>query len=186
MIFSSTKKNINLNHTDYQYFRLTHPYQVGIFFLFSYLYKKDLKQNTMQHFGMAMLWLCLAYLISTAFSAFHTLFNIYFHKMGETSCSNIRKAYWSTFAWQPVYKLLCFPIAGWLYMKDLPTATLAEALNVGLVWFCLCFVIELFIWVVTDHPWRFSFREFYLESQPWLTFGYLVILFSPLAGYCCL
>ena len=55
-----------------------------------------------------------------------------------------------------------------------------EALKLGAFWAVICILIDLVGWILIPHPWAMTFKEFYVEYQPWITLIYLVIFFSPL------
>jgi hypothetical protein len=55
-----------------------------------------------------------------------------------------------------------------------------EALKPGTFWAVVCILIDLVGWILIPHPWAMTFKEFYIDYQPWITLTYLVIFFSPL------
>ena len=67
-------------------------------------------------------------------------------------------------------------------MKDLSDPTVCDALIAGAVWTLICVVFDLVGWVLVKHPWSLSFKEFYVEYQPWITMIYIIIFFAPLIG----
>lgn len=44
-------------------------------------------------------------------------------------------------------------------------------------------VFDVFGWVLIKHPWSLSFKEFYVDYQPWITLIYIAIFAGPLVGY---
>lgn len=44
-------------------------------------------------------------------------------------------------------------------------------------------LFSLFGWVLIKHPWSLSFKEFYVDYQPWITLIYLAIFAGPVVGY---
>ena len=42
--------------------------------------------------------------------------------------------------------------------------------------------IDLVGWILIPHPWAMTFKEFYVDYQPWITLIYLVIFFSPIVA----
>ena len=48
---------------------------------------------------------------------------------------------------------------------------------------CICIVFDVFGWVLIKHPWSLSFKEFYVDYQPWITLIYIAIFAGPLVGY---
>lgn len=45
------------------------------------------------------------------------------------------------------------------------------------------YVVDLIGWVLIKHPWRLTFKEFYVDYQPWITLIYIAIFLGPVAGY---
>jgi hypothetical protein len=84
----------------------------------------------------------------------------------------------------PYHVLLNLPIwllFGWLYLRRLPPAVdqRAEAVRLGAFWAVICIGIDLIGWVLIPHPWAMTFREFYVDYQPWITLIYLVVFIAP-------
>ena len=44
-------------------------------------------------------------------------------------------------------------------------------------------IIDVFGWVMIKHSWSLSFKEFYVDYQPWITLIYLAIFAGPVVGY---
>jgi hypothetical protein len=51
---------------------------------------------------------------------------------------------------------------------------------VGAGWMIITIVFDLFGWVIIRHPWRMTYKEMYLDYQPWITLIYISIFISPL------
>jgi hypothetical protein len=68
-------------------------------------------------------------------------------------------------------------------MRTLPDPTLTEALTTGAIWVSICIVFDLFGWVLIKHPWSLTFKQFYVEYQPWITLVYIAIFLGPVIGY---
>jgi hypothetical protein len=49
----------------------------------------------------------------------------------------------------------------------------------GALWSGISIVIDLFGWVVIKHPWSLTFKQFYVEYQPWITLVYLAMFIAP-------
>ena len=56
-------------------------------------------------------------------------------------------------------------------------------ISVSLFWGTLTLVIDLIGWVLIKHPWSLSFKEFYIDYQPWITLIYITIYASPFIAY---
>lgn len=68
-------------------------------------------------------------------------------------------------------------------MNRLVEPTLTESLIMGAIWVGICIIFDLFGWVLIKHPWSLSFKEFYVDYQPWFTLIYLAIFAGPVVEY---
>ena len=44
-------------------------------------------------------------------------------------------------------------------------------------------VFDVFGWVIIKHPWSLTFKQFYIEYQPWITLIYIAIFIGPILGF---
>lgn len=131
-----------------------------------------------------MLCYWLAYAVVTLIGILHTVFNIVVLKMSSMKDGpGMGEGYERTKPWHPLYNLLIFPLFAWLYLSSLGTVTFEDALVTALIWGTLTIIVDLFGWVLIKHPWSLSWREFYVDYQPWITLIYLTIYASPLLAY---
>lgn len=137
----------------------------------------------MENFGQSMLWFWTAYVVVTLIGCLHCVFNIYVLHMRPMDEHGMGEAYEKTKPWHPLYNLLLYPVAGWLYMRGLPDPTWRAALWTGLLWTGICIVFDLVAWVLVKHPWTLSFKEFYVRYQPWISMIYAIIFIAPLIGF---
>lgn len=137
----------------------------------------------MRNFGMSMLWFWTCYVLVTLVGVLHTVFNIYVLRMKPMDGEGMGEGYERTKPWHPLYNIVLFTVFGRLYMGALADPTLGDALVTGLLWSGICAVFDLFGWVVARHPWSLTFREFYVDYQPWITLIYAAIFLGPVAGY---
>ncbi|MBQ6475933.1 MAG: hypothetical protein IJJ34_06970 [Clostridia bacterium] len=138
----------------------------------------------MRNFGMSMLWFWTAYVIVTLIGIGHTIFNItVLHMKSMKDSPGMGEGYEKTKPWHPLYNIILFPLCGWLYMRGLAQPTLTEALLSGLVWVGICIAVDLVGWVLIRHPWSLTFKEFYVDYQPWISLIYLAIFLGPVIGY---
>jgi hypothetical protein len=93
------------------------------------------------------------------------------------------EGYEKTKPWHPLYNIVVFTLFGFIYMNGLSNPSLNEALITGTIWVSITIVGDLVGWVLIKHPWRLTFKEFYIDYQPWITLIYLAILIGPLIGY---
>ena len=138
----------------------------------------------MRNFGMSMLWFWIAYIVVKLIGIGHTIINItVLHMKSMKDGPGMGEGYEKTKPWHPLYNIVIFSLFGWLYMRGLEGPTLADALVTGVIWAGVCIVFDVFGWVLIKHPWSLSFREFYVDYQPWITLIYLAIFLGPLIGY---
>lgn len=136
----------------------------------------------MEHLGMSMLWFWVSYLLVTAVGILHTVFNIYVLHMKPMDDKSMGEGYEKTKPWHPLYNIILFSIFGFLYMNGLEAPTMREAVATGAVWAGICIVFDVFGWVIIKHPWSLTFKEFYIDYQPWITLIYVSIFLGPIIG----
>jgi hypothetical protein len=92
-------------------------------------------------------------------------------------------AYLMTLPYHPILNLLVWPWFAWLYLRglspDVPRAR--EGIRLGIFWVVITMLVDLVGWVLIPHPWRMTFKEFYVDYQPWINLIYLIILLAPRA-----
>lgn len=137
----------------------------------------------MQNFGMSMLWFWICYFLVTLVGILHTVFNIYVLHMKPMDAHSMGEGYEKTKPWHPLYNIILFSLFGYLYLSGLSAPSLGQALLTGAVWAGICIVFDVFGWVIIRHPWSLSFREFYIDYQPYISLIYLAIFFGPAVGY---
>lgn len=132
---------------------------------------------------MSMLWFGISYIIVTLIGILHTIFNIYVLRMKPMDGNSMGEGYEKTKPWHPLYNIVLFCLFGWLYMQGLSNPTIHDALITGLIWAGICIIFDVFGWVLIKHPWSLTFKQFYVEYQPWITFIYLAIFSGPIVGF---
>ena len=93
------------------------------------------------------------------------------------------EGYEKTKPWHPLYNIIIFPIFGLAYMKGLIDPSFNDALITGAFWASIAIFGDLVGWVLIKHPWRLSFKEFYVDYQPWITLIYIAIFLGPIIGF---
>lgn len=137
----------------------------------------------MQNLGMSMLCFWICYVLVTIVGILHTVFNIYVLHMKPMDGESMGEGYEKTKPWHPLYNIILFSIFGYLYMDRLAEPTITEAIITGFIWAIICIVFDVFGWVIIKHPWSLSFKEFYVDYQPWITLIYIAIFFGPIVGF---
>ena len=134
--------------------------------------------------GLSIACYGAAYFIVTVMGIIHTCLNIIvLHMSTMKEGPGMGEGYQRTKPWHPLYNLLVFPLAAWVYLRGSGASSWREAVFTALLWGTLTVVADLIGWVLIKHPWSLTFREFYLDYQPWITLIYLVIYTSPLLAY---
>ncbi|MBR5637020.1 MAG: hypothetical protein IKW81_08850 [Pseudobutyrivibrio sp.] len=134
--------------------------------------------------GRLLLLLLIGYVVVTWIGIGHTIFNIkVLHMKSMKESPGMGEGYEKTKPWHPLYNIIIFSILGCVYVSGLETPTLAVALIAGAIWAIICIVVDLIGWVLIKHPWRLTFKEFYVDYQPWITLIYIAIFLGPVIGY---
>ncbi|SEF60969.1 hypothetical protein SAMN02910276_00610 [Butyrivibrio sp. Su6] len=138
----------------------------------------------MSNVKIALICLLICYVLVTWVGIAHTIFNIkVLHMKSMKESPGMGEGYEKTKPWHPLYNIILFSLFGWIYMRSTAAPTLQEALITGAVWAVICIVIDLVGWVLIKHPWRLTFKEFYVDYQPWITLIYLAIFAGPVMGF---
>ena len=146
--------------------------------------KRKGRVKVMQSFGMSMLWFWISYVIVTLIGVGHTIFNILvLHMKSMKDSPGMGEGYEKTKPWHPLYNIIMFSLFGYLYMHGLAVPTMMEAVITGAIWTGICIVFDLFGWVIIKHPWSLTFKEFYIDYQPWITLIYIAIFLGPIVGF---
>lgn len=138
----------------------------------------------MKNFWLSILYYFLAYFVVTIIGVLHTVFNIYIlHYKSMKDSPGMGEAYERTKPFHPLYNIIVFPIFTWLYFLSTSSLTLETAAITSLLWGAVTIILDLIGWVLIRHPWSLSFKEFYIDYQPWITLTYLIIFASPFITY---
>lgn len=137
----------------------------------------------MQNFGMSMLYFWSGYIIVTVIGILHTVFNIYVLHMKPMDDTSMGEGYEKTKPWHPLYNIVVFSCFGFLYINGLEVPTVTEAIMTGVIWSGICIIFDVFGWVIIKHKWSLSFKEFYIDYQPWITLIYSAIFLGPIVGF---
>ena len=68
-------------------------------------------------------------------------------------------------------------------MRSLADPTMTVAVVTGCLWAGISIIVDLVGWVLIKHPWRLTFKQFYVEYQPWITMIYAAIFLGPVIGF---
>ena len=134
--------------------------------------------------GLFVLWFWIAYIVVTLVGIGHTIFNwkvlhMDVKKEKITSMYDILP-YARTVPFHPLYNIILWPICAYLYFTASASGFVwKDALVLGASWALITIILDLIGWVIIKHPWRMSFKEMYVDYQPWITLIYLSIFISP-------
>ena len=138
----------------------------------------------MENTAYLFLWYFAAYVLVTLTGVLHTVFNItVLHMKSMMDSPGMGEGYERTKPWHPLYNIIIFPPFAYLYLAGLHTVTLQTAVWTGLLWGTVTIVIDVIGWGLIKHPWSLTFKEFYVDYQPWITLIYLTIYASPLIAF---
>lgn len=144
--------------------------------------KKALREfGSGKDIGMSLLWYWIGYVAVTWVGIGHTVFNILV--LGMKSMAEgpgLGQGYEMTKPWHPLYNIILFTVFGLLYLRKVNNLTLKKAMATGALWAGISIVIDLVGWVLVPHPWSLTFRQFYIEYQPWITLVYLAMFAAPM------
>ena len=142
------------------------------------------KTSSKKEFGLSMLWYWVSYITVTMVGIAHTIFNVAVLHMGSMAQGpGLGEGYEATKPWHPLYNIILFTLFGFIYMKCVKNPTLKKAVNTGILWAVISIVFDLVGWVLIDHHWSLTFKQFYIEYQPWITLVYLAMVAGPVLGY---
>ena len=133
---------------------------------------------------MSLLWYAVCYTAVTWVGIGHTIFNILV--LGMSSMAEgpgMGMGYEMTKPWHPLYNIILFTLYGLLYLRKIKDLTLKNAIKTGAFWAGISIVIDLVGWVLIKHPWSLTFKQFYIDYQPWITLVYLAMVIAPVIGY---
>ncbi|MEG0693268.1 MAG: hypothetical protein RR444_09350 [Oscillospiraceae bacterium] len=142
----------------------------------------------MIEWGYLFLWCWVAYLTVTLVGIGHTVFNWKVLKMEGAKSSPPKSiydidAYAKTVPWHAFYNIVLWPIFAYIYFIMVkPTDLWLTAFWLGLIWCILSIIIDLVGWVLIRHPWSVTYKEFYVDYQPWITLIYISMFVSPFIG----
>ena len=147
--------------------------------------KKKLREfGSRKDIGMSLLWYAISYVVVTWIGIGHTIFNILVLGMsGMSEGPGLGMGYEMTKPWHPLYNIILFTLFGLLYLRKVKDLTLKKAMLTGALWSGISILIDLVGWVLIKHPWSLTFKQFYIDYQPWITLVYLAMFIAPVIGF---
>ena len=145
-----------------------------------------MSKKTLREFGsgkdivMSLIWYWISYVVVTSVGIAHTIFNILvLHMSSMAEGPGLGQGYEMTKPWHPLYNIILFTVFGLLYLRKVKEPTLKKAMATGAFWSGISIVIDLVGRVLVPHPWSLTFKEFYIDYQPWITLVYLAMFTAP-------
>lgn len=147
--------------------------------------KKSLREfGSGKDIGMSLFWYVISYVAVTWIGIGHTIFNILVLGMsGMAEGPGMGMGYEMTKPWHPLYNIVTFTVFGLLYLRKVNDPTLKKAVLTGTFWAGISIVIDLAGRVLIKHPLSLTFKQFYIDYQPWITLVYLAMVIAPVIGY---
>ena len=92
-----------------------------------------------------------------------------------------KKAYKKSLPYTPVYYLIVWLLCSTFYFSQHTAVhVFSDGLLTGILWWLLTLLLEMLLWIIARHRMQLSWKEMYMESQPWLSVSYYAVLISPL------
>lgn len=138
--------------------------------------------------GISQLWFWIAYIVVTLIGIGHTCFNWLVLKMEIDSTKPVKTMYdivpyAKTVPFHPLYNIIIWPVCAYFYFIMVqPQDIWTDALVLGISWCAITIIFDVLAWVIIRHPWSMTWKEMYVDYQPWITLIYLSILISPFIG----
>lgn len=134
----------------------------------------------------ALIWFLVGFVLVNALKILHTIlssrkkFNRYSQKDIPVS-AYYKQAYFNTLKFQPFYYVIVWLTCSYIYFTThISNNLFTDALFTGISWWALTAIAEMLIWVLVNHKMNLTWKEMYLQSQPWISLTYYSVLVSPL------
>lgn len=140
----------------------------------------------MINIAQALIWLLVGLVLTNVLKYFHLKVGIkkYTHHPATKSLSEdeIKKVtFLKSLPYTPAYYLTGWLISGLFYLQNYAdNVRFVDALLIGVVWCGAVLLIEMYGWVVAKHKLNFTWKQMYMQSQPWVSLNYYSIIISPL------
>lgn len=123
---------------------------------------------------------CIVTILATALSVTYGIVN---HSAEPTAGMSALQApaFVATVPYHVLIMLLVWPVFAWLYFRKPPKQTnqRKEVYQLAFLWLAAAILVDLVCFVLIRHPYSFTFYEFYVIYQPWISLIYLSIFLSP-------
>lgn len=135
---------------------------------------------------LAVIWFLVGFLLVNGLKFLHTV-NSSRKKQQRNDNREIpvtayyKQAYFNTLKFQPFYYVIIWLVCSYFYLSAHITGNLfTDALVTGIFWWAMTVIWEMLIWVLVNHILNLTWKEMYLQSQPWISLTYYAVLISPL------
>jgi len=91
--------------------------------------------------------------------------------------------YAKTLPFHPLYNIVVWPIFSKIYFDMVnPENLWLDTLIIAITWCFVTIIVDVFAWVLIKHPLSMTWKEMYIDYQPWLSLIYISIFVSPFIG----
>lgn len=103
------------------------------------------------------------------------------NKGTTTPVNLLQVAYKKSTLYFPLYYLLVWlTCSTFLFLEFRPDKIVLTGLFIGIIWWGLSLLLEMLVWVVSNHRFKLSWKQMYADTQPWISLSYYAIIISPL------
>ena len=135
---------------------------------------------------LALLWFLIGFVLINGVKVLHItrsakkLQNLSVNP-GSSSEKHLKTGYRKSLPYTPVYYLFVWLTCSTFYFSNHASVNIfTDALKTGILWWLLTLLFEMLIWVIAKHKLQLTWKEMYVNSQPWLSISYYAVLISPL------
>lgn len=134
----------------------------------------------------AFIWFLIGFLLVNGLKFLHTIVG---SRMKHQRIKNneipvrgyYKQTYFGMLRFQPFYYVIIWLACSYFYFSGhISGNSFTDALITGIFWWAMTVICEMLLWVLVNHTMNLSWKEMYLQSQPWISLTYYAVLVSPL------
>ena len=135
---------------------------------------------------LALLWFSIGFVLANGLKMLHIFLSVKKMQkqtgyMNQKTADFQKKAYKKSLPYTPVYYLIVWLLCSTFYFSQHTAVhVFSDGLLTGILWWLLTLLLEMLLWIIARHRMQLSWKEMYMESQPWLSVSYYAVLISPL------
>ncbi len=135
---------------------------------------------------LALLWFLIGFVAVNSLKVLHIRRSMRklqskpaYSALSETEL--IKTAYRKSLPFIPPYYLIIWIVCSTFYFLLHTSPNIyKDALITGILWWLVTLLLEMLLWVKVQHKFQLTWKEMYMNSQPWLSLSYYAVLISPL------